>query len=1229
MRRLVSRLRLLALLVASLLLWLAPRFTSPKLAPDALVKADEAPAVAADSPPPEPSEKIRPAPVRVSAPAGTVFKLSDGGATQDYAVALDELYFPGRPVARRIEKIPAQADLPALLSHASSRASGSPAAEAPRLVLYPVGAERDAVTRRIVNPRLEVVLASADTPSPAPRPDLGIVAWDRPSYAPDRAIARIVGDAAQPLRAALAAATLPGVRSARPLLARQHFSRRLPADPIQGSQWHLGSIRATPAWDSATGSGVVVGIVDDGVDLGHPDLAPALDNTLGYDWNGNDDNPSAEDQETVVDGEVVIESDKHGTAVSGLAAARGGNRIGGAGVAPLATIAALRLIAGPTDESEDAEAMAWENDAISVKNNSWGPYDYIPNVSPAPELILSAIADGADSGVLYFFASGNGQQYAGQGSLDGYAADRHVIAVGASGRSGNIAPFSEGGPHLNVVAPGTDGIVTTDRVGKPGYTKSDYTQSFSGTSAAAPIASGVGALLLQARPDLGWRDVKEIFLRSSTKLQPASSDWVSRAAGDPFNPIKHHPRFGGGNVNALQALTLAETWTPLAPETYIIPDPSTFGPLTIPDNGALSITFDMPYGTPLLRVEHVVLRLDVTHPYRGDLAISLTSPSGVSSQFTRANTRLAGENYDYYPFTSVRHWGEPAFIPSAPSRRWTLTISDSLAGEVGTFNSASLTIYGTKLVAPALVTPLADQALATGSTLVLRGGFSGGNLEYVWSLDGKVIPGAIGPEYRLANFAVKSAGVYTCTAKNTLGEASSSATVTVNDSPRADLVLGAGVDASIDLSGYVDGAVALWKSNTLPAGLKLDPLTGLLTGRPTKPGIYSILISATRRDKALIRIPLAFTVTPVPVALTGNYVALVSRHSAFNADLGGSLSLTVGANAAVSGRLVLGKTEYPFTGLLNGPAAAPTLVATFAKPALRLSLTLSEIEGVASLAGQIETLATGADIPAATVTGGRSAWTASTRPATAYVGSLAGAFLPSTETELGLGATVVTLKVAADGRATWVITPSDGSPALTGSTPLTDQGLLLAHAPYANLLGSFRAALLAPTGDSSALSSPSTLDWLRKPSATLAQPAGFGPIDLAPVAGSGRYAKPAAGQRILGLSASSSAVDFKLASSASSLGSASRLDANVTVSATNSFVVAAPNTPKLALAFAADSGLVTGTYLVTTPSSRTARVTAFLLPFSSPAAALGFAFVPGAGGTPPSSSVVVISPAAD
>src|SRR5690606_2128573 len=93
--------------------------------------------------------------------------------------------------------------------------------------------------RRIVNPRIDVALASASAPLPAARPDLGIVAWERPAYAPDRAIARIAGDAAQPLRAATAAASLPGVRFARPLLARQHFPRFVPNDPLFKDQWHL------------------------------------------------------------------------------------------------------------------------------------------------------------------------------------------------------------------------------------------------------------------------------------------------------------------------------------------------------------------------------------------------------------------------------------------------------------------------------------------------------------------------------------------------------------------------------------------------------------------------------------------------------------------------------------------------------------------------------------------------------------------------------------------------------------------------------------------------------------------------------------------------------------------------------------------------------------------------------------------------------------------------------
>ncbi len=1243
MRRLPSLPRLLALLTAALLLWLAPRFagstptsTVPAASPSSTVRSPDFATKA--------SVGHRPAHAAAPATPGSVFKLSDGGATRNYAVALDELYFPGRPVARRLEAIPPQADLPTLLAHAADLGAGASQSEAPRLVLYPVGATRDARTRRIVNPRVEVRLASADTPSPAPRPDLGIVSWERPAYAPDHALARIVGDAAQPLRAALAATALPGVRSARPLLARQRFARAKLNDPMIGKQWHLGGIRATPAWDSATGAGVVIGIIDDGVDLSHPDLAPALDGDLGYDWNGNDTNPSAEDHELDYDGYTYFLTDDHGTAVSGLAAARGDNGIGGAGSAPAATLAALRLIAGPVDDSEEAAAMTWRNDAISVKNNSWGPYDYYPDLNPAPPLWLSSIASGVTHGrnglgVLYFWAAGNGQSSGDQGSLDGYASARPVIAVGATSRSGGIAGFSEGGPHLVVSAPGAAGIVTSDRVGLPGYTKGSYTQSFNGTSAATPIAAGVGALLLQARPDLGWRDVKEIFLRSSTKLMGSSGDWVTRTAGDTAFPIKHHPRLGGGQVNALQALTLARTWVPLGPETQVTAYPSSAGSMLIPDNPRLplTLTFEPPVDDTVLRVEHVVLTLNISHTYRGDLEISLASPAGTVSRFAKSTRRMAGgdpddptlgADYDDYPFTSVRHWGETSRLPAFPSRRWTLTIRDNQASDYGYLNSASLTFYGTPLAAPALVAAPDDQALATGSTLVLRAAFSGGNLDYVWRRNGQIIPGADGAEHRVADFSAKHAGVYTCTATNALGGASCEIEASVDDSPRDTFSPRAGTSTSIDLGEYVDGDVALWKSGALPPGLRLDPLTGILSGRPTKPGSYSVVVTATKRDKALVRVPLAFSIAPVSPALTGNYVALVSRHAAFNGDLGGALSLTVNANAAVSGRLVLGKTEYPFTGLLDGTDEAPTLAVAFAKPGLRLALTLAEIEGLASLAGRVETLAADSGTSAASVSGARSAWKASTRPATAYVGASAAAFFPAGG-ELGLGATVMTVQVAADGRATWLITPADGSPALTGSTPLTDHGLLLSHAPYSNLLGSFRAAVLAPSSESPAIAAPSSIDWLRKSSASLAQPGGFGPVDLAPAAGSARHVKPAPGVRILGLGDASNEVDFKLAPHAAAIGSASRLDAAIGVSAANAFTIAAPNTRKLVLTFAADSGRITGSYLVTTPASRTARVTAVVLPASNPPLALGFAFTPATNGAPPASELVVIGPASD
>src|SRR4029450_14107251 len=93
-------------------------------------------------------------------------------------------------------------------------------------------------------------------------------------------------------------------------------------------------------------------------------------------------------------------------------------------------------------------------------------------------------------------------------------------------------------------------ICTTDREGRDGYNDgnfsfdvddSDYTETFGGTSSACPLVAGSVALMLQANPNLGWRDVQEILLRSARMVQPLDSDWATNSAGFHFNH-----KFGAG-----------------------------------------------------------------------------------------------------------------------------------------------------------------------------------------------------------------------------------------------------------------------------------------------------------------------------------------------------------------------------------------------------------------------------------------------------------------------------------------------------------------------------------------------------------------------------------------------------------------------------------------------------------------------------------------------------------
>ena len=144
------------------------------------------------------------------------------------------------------------------------------------------------------------------------------------------------------------------------LPARRRTLRQVPNDPLLPRQWHLqntGQVRSTaeradlniiPAWNHATGAGVVIGIVDDGLQITHPDLSANSANAFHHDWN-----------DTTPDDPTPTSGDSHGTACAGLAAARSGNSLGISGAAPAASLAGLRLVADFSTDASEAEAMEW------------------------------------------------------------------------------------------------------------------------------------------------------------------------------------------------------------------------------------------------------------------------------------------------------------------------------------------------------------------------------------------------------------------------------------------------------------------------------------------------------------------------------------------------------------------------------------------------------------------------------------------------------------------------------------------------------------------------------------------------------------------------------------------------------------------------------------------------------------------------------------------------------
>jgi subtilisin family serine protease len=520
----------------------------------------------------------------------------------------------------------------------------------------------------------------------------------------------------------------PNLTFAQQLVKREYAKRIAFNDPYFDVQWHLDNqrqygvgtvgedINVTAAWDAGfSGAGVVIGIIDDGPEYTHPDLADNWLAAASYDYYDGDADPAPED-DTPIFGEA------HGTSVAGIAAAAD-NDTCGVGVAYNASIAGLRLVAGAFDDAQAAGALAHAIETVDIYNNSWGPFDdgvVWDDAGPlARAAIERGIAEGRDGkGIVYVWAAGNG----GVGSIDhsgadGYVNNRYTIAVAASAADGKKSSYSELGAGLLVNAPSSGagiGTVTSDRAGGAGYSGEnssaipggvdDCTDQFGGTSSSAPVVAGVVALMLEANPDLTWRDVIAVLIESAEQNDLADADWTLNGAGYAVNH-----KYGFGRVDAAAAVALAQTWTNLAPEIRV-ESAGQFPMTAIPDGGATGLVVPLEIHKNVV-VEGVQLVVTARHARRGDLKIELISPAGTVSTLllprkndsTLGNNNFATADIRNYGFKSMRHFGENA------AGVWTARIIDTKAEVAGQLNAISLRVYGT--------------SAHTAQDLVVNGGF--------------------------------------------------------------------------------------------------------------------------------------------------------------------------------------------------------------------------------------------------------------------------------------------------------------------------------------------------------------------------------------------------------------------------------------------------------------------------------------------------------------------------
>ncbi len=394
--------------------------------------------------------------------------------------------------------------------------------------------------------------------------------------------------------------------------------RHVPNDPLFAGQWPLDNrgqgggavdadVDAPEAWAITRGSpAVLIAVLDDAVQLDHPDLAPNIA-VAGRDFRVDPPRATAVPHST---------ADRHGTAVAGIAAARGDDGIGVTGICPQCSLLPIGVAGEASTATADAVGYAVSQGA-AVINLSWG---YARTHASAADTALRAALDAAAThgrgglGTLIVVGATNDAVDNCAGPTLDLAALDSVLAVGVADQRDRIGG-SGYGPCIDLVAPSkpesstTLGVLTTDRTASDGHTDGNYHETFGGTSAAAPLVAGIAGLLLALNPELTRTELQQLLERTADKIDAANAAYDARGFS---------ARAGFGRVNAARAL-VPNVAIAIAPSTVHVGEPFT-----------VTVTASAPFG-----LDSVSWSVDdnptITHERRlaGEAVTSTTFPKVV------------------------------------------------------------------------------------------------------------------------------------------------------------------------------------------------------------------------------------------------------------------------------------------------------------------------------------------------------------------------------------------------------------------------------------------------------------------------------------------------------------------------------------------------------------------------------------------------------------------------